>query len=108
MNIRVTPQELDRAAPNRWRKIRFQPRLDVLDEVVAGLLWVQLDLPDDISRVEIESVARRLVARIKADGDQTAIENELTILQRDQFCRPANQAAIRDLAQRSMMAVKGP
>jgi hypothetical protein len=107
MNIRLMPHALDGAAPVAPRKTRFNPRADVLDEVVAGFLWMQLNLPDRVSRVEIQQFAHRLVTRIKAQADQSEVEREIRDLQHQQFCRPADPAAISDLARRSLMAVTG-
>jgi hypothetical protein len=106
MNIRFMPNALEGAAPLAPRKIRFNPRADVLDEVVAGFLWMQLNLPERVSRTEIQQFAHRLVTRIKARADQSEVEREIRDLQY-QFCRPADPAAISDLARRSLMAVTG-
>ena len=58
MNIRVTPQSFQPAGPApalQPTRRRFNPSADILDEVVAGLLWMTLDLPPDVSRRELES-----------------------------------------------------
>ena len=88
-------------------KRRFKPRCDILNEVVAGLIWIQLDLPENVSRYELETFAYRLVQRIIANASVRAVEEELTFLQRDQFCRPIKEAVIRELARRTISAVKG-
>jgi hypothetical protein len=109
MNIFVMPKTLSRAnpvAPNA-RKTRFNPRADVLDEVIAGFLWMHLDLPDRVSRTEIQDFAHRLVAQIKAGSDQRDVEREIVNLQHCQFCRPVDPAIIRALARRSRAAVTG-
>ena len=105
MTLRIATPELPR--PLRDRRIKFHPRLDILEEVVAGLLWLQLDLPQDASRDEIEDLARHLVTRIRGDAGEAAIEAELTALQGLRFCRPANPAALRALARRLVTAVRG-
>jgi len=107
MNIRLMSDALDGAAPVAPRKIRFNPRADVLDEVVAGFLWMQLNLPERVSRKEIQQFAHWLVARIKAQADQSEVEREIRKLQYQHFCRPADPAAISDLARRSRIAVTG-
>lgn len=110
MNIRVTPQSLKTVRPASTfaaHKTRFNPRAFILDEVVAGLLWMSLDLPQDVSRPELESFARQLVSRIRFGASECAIESEIAFLQSDQLGRPANHDAIRDLAGRVMQAVKG-
>jgi len=93
--------------PGKWGKRRFKPRCDILNEVVAGLIWIQLDLPENVSRSELETVAHRLVQRIIANASVRAVEDELTFLQRDQFCRSVKPEVIRELARRIMSAVKG-
>jgi hypothetical protein len=90
-----------------FRRIKFHPRQEILDEVVAGLLWMQLDLPRDVGRDEIETFAHRLVTRIRGGANESAIIADIAGLQSHQFCRPADLPVIRDLAQRSMMAVRG-
>jgi hypothetical protein len=109
MNMRVTQESLNGGtpAPFHARKERSGHRLEILDEVIAGFLWLHLDLPDDVSRSEIETFARRLVARINIEADETAIQSELVLFQRNQFCRPINMDVARNLARRSIAAVKG-
>lgn len=89
------------------RRIRFHPRQEILDEVVAGLLWMQLDLPSDVNRDEMQGFARRLVTRIRGGANESAIAAEIAGLQSGPLGRPANLPVIRDLARRSMTAVRG-
>ena len=93
--------------PNHVCKAKFHPRLEILDEVVAGLLWMQLDLPDDTTREEMESFARRLVSRIRMGAGEAAIAVEIAGLQSGQLGRPANLPFIRDLACRAISVVSG-
>ena len=88
-------------------KAKFHPRLEILDEVVAGLLWMQLDLPDDTTRDEMESFARRLVSRIRMGAGEAAIAVDIAGLQSGQLGRPANLPFIRDLAGRAIAVVGG-
>ena len=109
MNIRVAIAQLDHArrpgpAPHRTK---FNPRADILDEVVAGLLWMTLDLPQDVSRPELEHFAHQLVAHIRFGANENMIESEIAFLQSDQLGRPANRDAIHELAARVIGAVKG-
>jgi len=106
MNQRVTLKSLTGAIPVP-RKARFNPRLGILDEVVAGFLWMQLDLPEDTSRSELESFAHRLVGRIQAGDGEAAIAGEIAGLQSGQLCRPANPFVVRQLARRAINAVSG-
>jgi len=110
MNIRVTVQALRAlrpAPPAHAHKTRFNPRADILDEVIAGLLWITLDLPQDVSRSELEAFAHQLVARIRFGASEIAIESEINFLQSGQLGRPANHDAIHALAGRIMNAVRG-
>jgi hypothetical protein len=107
MNIRLMPAVLDGASPVAARRTRFNPRADVLDEVVAGFLWMQLNLPERVSRGEIQQFAHRLVEQIKARANQSDVEREIRNLQYRQFCRPADPVAISDLARRALIAVTG-
>jgi hypothetical protein len=110
MNIRVTLPGLKPARPVAHfapHRARFNPRAFILDEVVAGLLWMSLDLPQDVSRPELESFARQLVSRIRFGASDSAVESEIAFLQSEQLGRPVNRDAIRDLANRVMHAVKG-
>lgn len=106
MNQHTTLKSLARAVPVP-RKSRFNPRLEILDEVVAGFLWMQLDLPEDTSRSELESFAHRLVGRIQAGDGEAAIAGEITGLQIGQLCRPANPFVTRQIARRAIAAVDG-
>jgi len=88
-------------------KTKFQPRLEILDEVVAGLLWMQLDLPDDTTRDEMEGLAHRLVLRIRGGAGEASVVGEIAGLQNSQLGRPANLPLIRDLAGRTIAVVQG-
>lgn len=90
-----------------FRRIKFHPRQEILDEVVAGLLWMQLDLPRDVSRDEIEAFAHRLILRIRGGAAEASIAAEIAALQSGRFCGHANLPVIRDLARRAMAAVRG-
>jgi hypothetical protein len=109
MNIRVNPQGLHPAGPApaaHVHRTRFNPRADILDEVVAGLLWMTLDLPADASRRELEAFAHHLVARIKFGAGEAIVESEIAFVQSGQLGRPVNQDAVHDLAGRILCAVK--
>lgn len=112
MNIRVALRDLNSGGLNAARltpahRTKFNPRAGILDEVVAGLLWMALDLPQDVSRPELESFAHQLVARIRFGASETMIESEIAFLQSDQLGRPANHDAIHGVAGRVMNAVRG-
>jgi hypothetical protein len=79
---------------------------DLMDEVVAGLLWMSLDLPEDVSRPEVERLAHHLVLRIKAHDERISLEQAVAYLQLEQFGRPPDFAAIRDLVGRAVKVVK--
>jgi hypothetical protein len=88
-------------------RTKFHPRQDILDEVVAGLLWMQLDLPDDITRDEMQAFAHRMVSRIQAGAGDATIAVDIAGLQSTQLGRPANLPIIRDLAARAIAVVRG-
>jgi len=105
MNIQVQPRSLKYAVPAH--RARFHPRADILDEVVAGLLWMGLDLPSDASRIEMEKFAHHLVMHIRDGASVVAVEGEVAKLQSGQLCRRADMTLVRGLAQRAIMAVRG-
>jgi hypothetical protein len=115
MNIRVALRDLNSsssntvgvAAASHAHRTKFNPRAGILDEVVAGLLWMTLDLPQDVSRPELEAFAHQLVARIRFGASETMVESEIAFLQSDQLGRPANPDAIHGLTGRVMNAVRG-
>ena len=107
MNIRVGPQAFQTVPRTAHaHRIKFNPRAGILDEVVAGLLWMALDLPEDVTRSELEIFAHQLVARIKFGAGEDMIESEIAFLQSEQLGRPANRDAIRDLTGRVIGAVR--
>lgn len=109
MNIRIAPLSLvpaRRSGALHRHRTKFNPRADILDEVVAGLLWLSLDLPPDVSRPELEFFAHQLVTRIRFGAGASAIESEIAFLQSEQLGRPANRDTIRALATRVIGAVK--
>ena len=106
MNVQLKPDSFRHAAGGRpSRDFSFKP--DLMDQVVAGMLWMSLDLPEDVSRGEMETIAHQLVLRIRARFDQGALEREIASLQREQFCRPPNFTAIRAVIARAVGAVNG-
>ena len=80
--------------------------MDLMDEVVAGLLWMHLKVPQDASRDEVQDQAHDLVRRIRAGAPQSAIADCLRSLQLDWLCEFPNMPAIRELAQRVMGVVR--
>jgi|SRR5579859_6239353 len=94
-------------APDQPAKRQGRCRQEVLDEVVAGFLWIYLDLPADITRVEIEHLTRGLISRIRTGADEAAITLALITHQRCEYDRPADANVIRKLARRIVAAVKG-
>ena len=106
MNVQLRPDRFRRAADARpYRGLPFAP--DLMDQVVAGLLWMSLDLPDDVSRREIETLAHHLVLRIRTNVAPPALEQDIALVQLEQFSRPPNFSAIRDVVRRAVHAVHG-
>jgi hypothetical protein len=104
MNVQLRPDRFHRAADARpYRSLPFAP--DLTDQVVAGLLWMALDLPDDVSRREMERLAHHLVLRIRTNVAQPALEQDVALMQLEQFSRAPNFSAIRDLVRRAVTIV---
>ena len=78
-----------------------------MEEVVTGFFWIYLDLPADITGIELDTLARKLIGRIRAGADEAAITLALTTHQRCEYGRPVDGNAMRKLAQRTVAAVKG-
>ena len=89
------------------KKRRYSPRDELLDEVLAGFLWMSLNLPDDASLAELNAFAHELVSLIKANAGLAILEHSIFCLQRDHFGRPGDLAAIRALARRCIRSVNG-
>ena len=70
-------------------------------------MWMQLDLPEDVSRIELEDFAHHMVTRIHAGAGEASVATHIVELQLEQFCRHPNLPVIRELARRSMIAVRG-
>ena len=94
-------------APTRPLRRQERYRQEILEEVVCGFFWIYLDLPADITGIEIETLTRRLIGRIRAGADETAITLALNTHQRCEYGRPVDANAIRKLAYRIVAAVKG-
>ena len=107
-NLAVIPSPDHTAiAPDRPAKRQGRCRQNILEEVVTGFFWVYLDLPADITRVEIDVLARKLIGRVRTGADEAAIILALTTHQRCEYGRPVDANAMRKLAQRTVAAVKG-
>jgi hypothetical protein len=107
-NLAVIPSPDHAAlAPDRPVKRQGRCRQEVLEEVVTGFFWIYLDLPADITGIEMENLARRLIGRIRKGADEAAITLALNTHQRCEYGRPVNADVMRKLAQRLVAAVKG-
>jgi hypothetical protein len=85
---------------------RYAPKRDILLEVVAGFLWLYLDLPADLTREELNAVATRLVTNVLSNGEERALIAELARIQCKQFCGLANQENLEFLAKRTLSLVR--
>src|SRR5688572_15141712 len=108
MNLHLAPGALLSAhshsrAPSRHK---FNPRRKLVEEVVAGFLWMMLDIPEDTTLDEVTSLAQQLVTRIQQGDDEALIQAWLDNMQRHHLCRPADAAMLRDLACRAVTLVK--
>ena len=85
---------------------RYAPKRNVLLEVVAGFLWLYLDLPADLTREELDMAAEQLVSNVLANGEEMALVAELARIQCNQFCGVANQRNLEFLARRTLSLVR--
>ena len=91
----------------RPRKRRYAPRRNLLCEVVAGFLWLALEIPKEFSKEDVEDIALRLIARIRAGSTAAQLEQEMLTLQRSLLHRFGNAQNIHLIAPRLLSAV-GP
>jgi hypothetical protein len=96
-----------------WKRVndmknRATRETDVLAEAVAGLFWMHLNLPEDISGTELEGYADGLISSIQSGASELAIEQRLKALQTAQLCQPLNLLAINLLTKRIFGVVKRP
>jgi hypothetical protein len=94
MHVTVPAARAVHAVPAPARKAKERPRALILNQVIAGILWMSLDLPEDVSRQELEEFAHCLVARINAG---TA----------EEFCLRTDAATLRGLIRRAANIVQG-
>ena len=91
----------------RYRKRRYAPRRNLLCEVVAGFLWMALEIPKEFSKEDVEDIAIRLIAKIRAGSTASQIEQEMLALQRSRLHRFGNVQNIHLIAPR-LLSVVGP
>jgi hypothetical protein len=96
---------LQKLEPGFYRCSR--PKQDLLCQVIAGLLWLSLDLPDDPTKEELDALAEQLVAGIAAGSDEITVVAELIRFQSKCFCKPPNISSITTLARRMISTVNG-
>jgi len=102
MNYRPDPRSLPALPDQASRPARPDRRQRVANEVMAGFLWMSLDLPDDANLDEIKELACDLAQRLGAGGNETVIAAHLEYVQRNQFCRPADPARLMIVAKRAV------
>jgi hypothetical protein len=104
MNYRIDPETLP--FPGRVtqpsRQVRPDRRQRVVNEVMAGFLWMSLDPPDDTNLDEIKQLALDLAQRIRAGGNESEIAAQLEYVQRHQLCRPVDPARLKGIARRAV------
>ena len=104
MNYRLDPDTLASPglAAQSIRHGRPDRRQRLANEVVAGFLWMSLDLPDDTNLHEIKQLALDLGQRIRSGGNESVIAAQLEYVQRNQFCRPVDPARLMVVAKRAV------
>ena len=106
MNIAGPVFNLSRSPTRDREKRRYCPRRDLLCEIVAGLLWIALEIPEEFSRKDVEAVARSLIGKVKAGCGVERIEQEMLRLQRFQLCRIGEADRHRAVVQRLVAAIR--
>jgi hypothetical protein len=86
---------------------RYRQKRDLLREVIAGFLWISLDLPDDTTGEELDAIAEQLVVDITGGSDETTVIAELMQFQCKCFCKAPNLSNITSLARRAISTVNG-
>ena len=84
------------------RPARPDRRQCLANEVLAGFLWMSLDLPEDTDLDEIKQLALDLAERMRAGGNEAVIAAQLEFVQRHQFCRPVDVARLMVVARRTV------
>ena len=101
-SLNIAPARARAVAADRMKALS----LDVMDEAVAGLLWMHLKVPHDASRDELQDYAHEIVRRVHAGAPESAIADYISNLQSDRLCEMPNLPAIRDLARRTVGVVR--
>lgn len=83
-------------------RVRYNPRRDLTDEALAGLLWMSLDVPEDTTLDEMKSVAQQLGQLIRCGAGEALVESQLDYWQRLHFCRFVKADQLRALARRAI------
>ena len=93
-------------APMQLRTGREISRTHILNQIIAGIMWLSLDLPTDVSREELEALAHRLIALIRAGPRGSSIKTEFQILYVETFNRSTDASRIQCLIQRAESIVR--
>ena len=101
-SLNIAPARVRAVPPDRMKALSQ----DVMDEAVAGLLWMYLKVPKDASRDELQDYAHEIVRRVHAGAPETAIADYIRALQSDQLCELPNLPVIHDLARRTIGVVR--
>lgn len=102
MNLRMHPVSLLAPAPaaDPLCRVRYNPRRDLADEALAGLLWMSLDIPQDTTLEEVKEIAQQLAQLIRCGAGESLVQAQLEYWQREHFCRPASADMLLCLARR--------
>lgn len=85
---------------------RYSPRRELLDEVLAGFLWMSLDPPEETSIDELKIVARKLAMNIRAGAREDDVSHQLERLQKSYFSRKPRPEVLRAIAKVSIGLVE--
>ena len=75
--------------------------------MVSGFLWMALEIPKEFSREDVEDIALRLIAKIRAGSTAVQIEQEMLTLQRSRLNCFGSVRNIHLIAPR-LLSVVGP
>lgn len=101
MNFRAHPSSLlAPLAADPLCRVRYNPRRELTDEALAGVLWMSLDVPQETTLEEVKEIAQQLAQLIRCGAGESLVEAQLAYWQREHFCLPANADKLRALARR--------
>lgn len=81
---------------------------NVLREIIAGYIWLYLNVPNDASSAEIEEYAGILINRIRSGASEDTLVSEMRALQVQRLCQISNVSSISSLIKRTTLLAQTP